>query len=572
MAVTISTVFTENATIYARWTEIPPDAYTVTFDANGGTVTPASNATGTGYKLASLPAPTRDGYAFEGWFTASTTGTAVTTSTVFSANTIIYARWTALTYTITYTLGGGTAATANPASYTIATASFTLNNPTRTGYTFAGWTGSNGTTAQTSVSINTGSTGDKSYTANWTSDSYTITYSLGGGTVATANPTSYTVETATFTLNNPTRANYTFAGWTEANGTTPQTAVSLTQGSTGDKRYTANWTPDSYTITYTLGGGTVATANPTSYTVETATFTLDYPFRTGYEFTGWTGTGLTTATKIVTIPVGSIGNRSYEANWTAVYYTLTTTVSPSSGGTVSRNPNQTDYMSGTSVTVTAMAASDYTFTGWSGSASGTASSIIITMDGNKALVANFTQPGVVIGGKKWMKKNLNIETVDSRCYDGSPDSCAKYGRLYTWEAAKTACPLAGSGWHLPSRAEWDNLAEAVGGRKIESYWQDDKHVWEGAGKKLKSTSGWKNNVGGANNGTNDFGFSALPGGSWDPAGGSYGAGYSGSWWSATASGSGNAYSRGMNYTTGDDVFEGYGDVDRGVSVRCVMDN
>ena len=73
--------------------------------------------------------------------------------------------------------------------------------------------------------------------------SFTITYDLADGTVVTANPDSYTYETATFTLKKPIRAGYTFAGWTGSNGNTPQTTVTIPAGSHGDKTFTANWTP-----------------------------------------------------------------------------------------------------------------------------------------------------------------------------------------------------------------------------------------------------------------------------------------------------------------------------------------
>ena len=71
-----------------------------------------------------------------------------------------------------------------------------------------------------------------------------------------------------------------------------------------------------YTIDYDLDGGSVASANPTRYNVTTATFTLTNPTRVGYDFAGWTGTGLTDATETVTIDQGSTGNRSYTATWT----------------------------------------------------------------------------------------------------------------------------------------------------------------------------------------------------------------------------------------------------------------
>ena len=73
----------------------PFTAYTITFDANGGLVTPVNGRTDADGKLASLPAPTKSDHTFDGWFTEDTGGTQVDTSTVFTANTTIFAQWTA---------------------------------------------------------------------------------------------------------------------------------------------------------------------------------------------------------------------------------------------------------------------------------------------------------------------------------------------------------------------------------------------------------------------------------------------------------------------------------------------
>lgn len=99
-----------------------------------------------------------------------------------------------------------------------------------------------------------------------------------------------------------------------------------------------------------------------------------------------------------------------------------------------------------------------------------------------------------IGSQTWMAENLNYETEGSFCYENKPANCKKYGRLYTRDAALKVCP---AGWHLPSKEEFDILIKTVGGEKI-------------AGEKLKSKSGW--NDGG--NGSDAFGFSALPAGVW----------------------------------------------------------
>jgi uncharacterized protein (TIGR02145 family) len=112
-----------------------------------------------------------------------------------------------------------------------------------------------------------------------------------------------------------------------------------------------------------------------------------------------------------------------------------------------------------------------------------------------------------------MAENLNCNLEGSKCYENSADSCAKYGRLYNWSTAMTACPV---GYHLPSADEWTTLVDYAGGRDI-------------GGKKLKSTSGWEDN-----NGTDEYGFAALPGGYGSSDGGFNDAGHIGLWWSSTS--------------------------------------
>ena len=305
-------------TLTAQWTAIN---YPISYTLNGGSATNPSSYT-IETNTITLNNPTRSYYNFAGW-TGSNGSTKQTTVTIPKGSTgdkSYTANWTPVNYTLSYTLNGGSAT--NPSSYNVETATFTLNNPTRNGYTFAGWTGSNGSTKQTSVSIAKGSNGNKSYTANWTAVNYSISYTMNGGSCSSPK-TSYTIETATFTLCTPTRNGYNFAGWTGSNGSTKQTSVSIAKGSTGNKSYTANWTAVNYSISYTLNSGSVS-GNPTSYNIETASFTLKNPTRDGYTFAGWSGTGISGKSTSVTVSKGSTGNRSYTANWTAICASGTT--------------------------------------------------------------------------------------------------------------------------------------------------------------------------------------------------------------------------------------------------------
>ena len=151
---------------------------------------------------------------------------------------------------------------------------------------------------------------------------------------------------------------------------------------------------------------------------------------------------------------------------------------------------------------------------------------------------------------------MNYETTNSYCYDNDPANCTKYGRLYTWSAAKVACP---TGWHLPTKAEFKTLIDAV--------------VLHGeGGKLLKSTSGWNkgdNDIDG--NGIDVYGFSALPAGERDGSSfiksGDYAA-----FWSATET---NEYRSSFAYLTYDSDYASQGDFalkdENGFSVRCVKD-
>lgn len=89
-----------------------------------------------------------------------------------------------------------------------------------------------------------------------------------------------------------------------------------------------------------------------------------------------------------------------------------------------------------------------------------------------------------------MAENLNYKVTYSYCYSESVANCEKYGRLYTWSAAKEACP---EGWHLPTNAEFETLLKAVGGSSV-------------AGTMLKSKKGWYD----GGHGIDEYGFTVLP--------------------------------------------------------------
>jgi len=187
----------------------------------------------------------------------------------------------------------------------------------------------------------------------------------------------------------------------------------------------------------------------------------------------------------------------------------------------------------------------------------------------------------VIGTQTWMAENLNYNATNSKCFGDntgrdSQGNCAQYGRLYNWATAmnisvscntatvancgatvsskhKGICP---SGWHLPSYAEWTTLTDFVSGS---------------GGTKLKSTSGWSYYKGHSGNGTDEFGFSALPGGYGYSDGHFINASNFGYWWSASEDCSDFAYHRFMDYINEYVYWGNYFDKSYLFSVRCLQD-
>lgn len=196
-------------------------------------------------------------------------------------------------------------------------------------------------------------------------------------------------------------------------------------------------------------------------------------------------------------------------------------------------------------------------------AEGPVSITVKDADGNK-------YPTMKIGQQIWMAKNLNVNVPGSMCYGNKPENCEKYGRLYTWEAAKMACP---SGWHLPSREEFKTFLELVKLRTEQIVTQkklNAEPLKKGEDKfynHLRDSS-WKN-------GFDSFGFSALPAGdyySYDKK--FYDLGSRAYFWSSTEFGKEEGGGYGAFFLGIYDKNARIFDIDiyNGYSVRCLRDS
>jgi uncharacterized repeat protein (TIGR02543 family) len=335
-----ATITPSSASTYGNLTATPfwkVITYGITYDYNGGTAGPTSDENNPkGYDIAHLPLtididPTRTGHTFNGWNVVETAGgtTVASNVTVIPTSTTgdlkLVAQWLPISYAITWDAGSLAGAT-NPNSamttYNISTSAIALGNASKTGYTFKGWDIAYTSDAATTVfsrvnEIPANTYGNLTVSAVFEIITYKIEIDYKDGTPASPpNPTSYDITSATITLTTPTRSAYNFTSWTmtNADGLTLTGGV-IPTGSHGDVKATANWTAQTFTISYQDAQGTPLSLSPTTYTVE-MTFALPTPTPpAGKTFVGWTGDNGSVYQTSVTVPKGTTGNKSYTAHW-----------------------------------------------------------------------------------------------------------------------------------------------------------------------------------------------------------------------------------------------------------------
>ena len=347
-------------TLYAKWTA---NQYTVTFDAKGGVLTDVEGSKTVTYGAAygDLPAPTRAGYDFAGWFTAEDeSGTQVTPETVVSmtAAHTLYARWTE----------GG-------ASYTV---NHLWQNTENDGYTQhetetkSGTTGQQtaaeaknyeGFTAQPVTQTAISADGSTVIEIKYDRNRHTVTWMNGSENLETdpdvkfGSKPSYDGSTPTKTSTGHT---YTFTGWnTEADGLGTDLTESTTVG--GDVAYYAQFSDAANTYQITYENVYDATnPNPFFYTYGTAV-TLAPATRTGYTFGGWYEDSSFNGEQVTEIAADATGNKTLYAKWTPIPYTVSW---DANGGTLdgSYTSGTVDY--GTAITEPMPIREGYTFNGW----------------------------------------------------------------------------------------------------------------------------------------------------------------------------------------------------------------
>src|SRR5574344_1093900 len=468
-----SYIATGDVTLYAVWTA---NQYAVTLNNQSATTAGTTSVTAT-YDAAMptpLTLPTKTGYTFGGYYSGTNgsgtlyynaDGTSATTWNIAAATTL-YAMWTIIPYTITYTLDGGTNASGNPTTYNVESNTITLSAPTKTSYTFTGWTTTDITTPTTSVTIPKGSTGNRTYTANWTINTYTVTFNANGGSDVASQKVNYEGKATTPTA--PTKTGYTFSGWYSDNALT--NTYDFSTAVTSDVTLYAKWEIAQYTITYALDGGTNAASNPLSYKMESADIILMPPTKTGYTFAGWTGTGLSVPTISVTIPKGSTGDRAYTATWTINNYTVTFNAN---GGT--EVANQTVSYGGKVAQPASQTRTGYTFGGW-------------FSDNAFANAYDFTTSTVTGDLTLYAKWTPSTYTIKFHSNDGT-DNTVRQTINYGEETALTSNTFTKAGFGI---SKWTTAADGTGTSYIDG--QKVLNLSSTDGEVIDLYAQWQNGV------------------------------------------------------------------------------
>jgi uncharacterized repeat protein (TIGR02543 family) len=368
-----------NTTLYAKWTANP---YTVTLNNQSGTGGTSSVTVTYDASMPSATAPTRTGYTFGGYYTGTNgTGTQYYTSSMTSArtwnlaaNTTLYAKWTANTYTVTLNAQSGTGGTASvTATYDALMPGAT--KPTRNGYGFGGYyTGTNGTGTQYYTSSMTSArtwnlTANTTLYAYWIGNTYSITTAENGGNMVADLSYTVTSSSQTKSLTAPTYPAYTVSYNANGYGTAPTSQSSTKPFSSWS--ITANSSSASSVSSNTLSIPANAYGNIT-VTAQWGTqqaITLPTPAVTGYTFGGWYSEA--SCTNFVANGGASYtpsANKTLYAKWTANTYTV---VYNANGGTGTTASSSHTYGIAKKLTANGFTKTGYIFIGWATSASGT---------------------------------------------------------------------------------------------------------------------------------------------------------------------------------------------------------
>ncbi len=388
---------TSNLAITANFTPLTP---TVSFAAGSGGSLSGSSSQVVNYGGSTTPvtAVPGVGYKFTNWTGSGFSTTAANPLTVnnVTSNLTITANFGPNNPTVTFQAGTGGTLSGNT-NQTLAyggSATPMIANP-GLGYVFVNWTGSGGFSSNANPLTLNNVTSNQTITANFALQTFTVNFLAGANGALTGN-TSQTVayggSTALVTAN--PNASFLFLNWTGAGFTTSVSNPMAVANVTSNMTITANFVPQSLTVTFVAGAGGTLTgtasqvvAYGTSATAVTAVPNL------GYTFTNWTGSGFTTSTSNPLTVSNVTSNMTITANFTV--QTFTVNFAAGTGGSLTGTTSQLINYGASCTAVTAVPVAGYTFNNWTGSGFTTSVSNPLTVSNvtaSQTITANFIAP------------------------------------------------------------------------------------------------------------------------------------------------------------------------------------
>ena len=376
---------TRNVSLYAKWTA---KDYSIFLVVNNGTLPSGYQTTipvtydSTYY----VPTPTRTGYTFGGWYTNSslTTSFSKTTYWTRTSDLTLYAKWTAISYSVTFVSNGGTSYSSRTIAYD---SSYTLPTPTKTGYNFLGWYLDSDLTEPILSTGIWNYASNKTVYAKWSVGQYLIELNTNEGILPDDASSGILITYgSSYTLPTPTKAGYTFAGWYTSSSFSG-TALPLegTWTMEGNKILYAKWIANTYSLTLHLDGGTYASSTSDIHLTATygEAYSLPTPTKAGYKFAGWVNEDEESFASNGTWY--SLSNVELTATWIEVANSIVTF--DSNGGTVCESQS---IVYGSTYTLPTPTKTGYRFDGWFNGDELVPQTGIWAIEGNVELTAHWT--------------------------------------------------------------------------------------------------------------------------------------------------------------------------------------
>ena len=375
-----------DVTLYAKWTA---NNYLVTLHTNNGTLPSGyenDEMVVTYDSTYVIPTPTRTGYTFNGWYTDSslTTSYSKTTYWTRTSDLALYAKWTAISYSVTFVSNGGTSYSSRTIAYD---SSYTLPTPTKTGYNFLGWYLDSDLTEPILSTGIWNYASNKTVYAKWSVGQYLIELNTNEGILPDDASSGILITYgSSYTLPTPTKAGYTFAGWYTSSSFSG-TALPLegTWTMEGNKSLYAKWIANTYSLTLHLDGGTYASSTSDIHLTATygEAYSLPTPTKAGYKFAGWVNEDEESFASNGTWY--SLSNVELTATWIEVANSIITF--DSNGGTVCESQS---IVYGSTYTLPTPTKTEYRFDGWFNGDELVPQTGIWAIEGNVELTAHWT--------------------------------------------------------------------------------------------------------------------------------------------------------------------------------------